>query len=378
MSDAIFTGAWNKNGEYTFVSSMHEFINKINSNGTSEKNINPYEIIFDDTGMGVSMPKNLEELLAIVGPEPEYITYDVYANATGRVSNHDCWQTNELIVNGFFSNNSNKSSVSVTKTNDTPNDGGPIAPCWTNKKTHAGTCWAKLYQGKDLLTKITTDNKWVSGGNCAFFIKGGWDEAKVSLLIFVTVSAKKYCTLPDTENISNDFCFNSMAKYFQQEGINVDDTRYIENYCAKKFPDADLYTLKVENKIDNKDLNICACNMPLTAYGKFLSRARAEEKTIQKKCYLGNCLDSSFKPEVLNKCPPSQCVNMIEINRSAITVDDLNINQRAECINSTNIDGTPYVPKDDDKPKSNILLIIGISIMIIFILGLVGLLIWTL
>jgi len=358
-------------GTFTFVSYMPKFISKINSDGSSEKNIIPSELKFLRNGINdMNLPKNLQELLNIINDK--YVSYGAYVNASGNIANHDCWQYNDLMVDGYT--DEKEGTVAVARTEYGPSSGGPVQQCSGTYSRFNNECWKNLYSGKKILKKLTTFNHFVSGSGCSFFPKGGWSDITVSLLMFVNVNVVEYCTEPGMNNIGSDFCFDLMENYFSQKGSAIEGptTRYIEDYCQRNIPDGNLSSASTVNK------KICACNMPNPSYDVYKSAVK-NVSGVQVKCYLNDCLNSHFKPAILNKCPLPQCLQVVNIDRS--TIPNLNVKQNADCVNILR----EYQPTEEesgnnntDEPENNItelsfwekykiLIIIGVVITIIII-----------
>uniref|UniRef100_A0A6C0C819 Uncharacterized protein n=1 Tax=viral metagenome TaxID=1070528 RepID=A0A6C0C819_9ZZZZ len=358
------SGGWNlDNGTFIFVSHMHNFLNNLPKNGDSAKNVNPNELIFSSDVIGGGLPRTLRDLLKIV--PSKYITYSVYVNANGSVSNHDCWQYNFLVILGYTGNNVD-GTVSVARTDWKPDSGGPISSFGGETYEFDKQSWYKLYSGSKMLDKITSGNRVQlgSGSTCRFYPFGGWSEARVSVLFFVTVDVREYCT--ESDNIGNDFCFTMMNDYLGQKEkrgkMEPSIAGYLLNYCSRNV--ADLTSASSRNQ------QICACNMPDSAYTKY--DLDKNISGIRTPCYLDDCLRSNFKPGNFNDCPSPACLNLLSIDRSPIG-GNLSIDQSSQCLNITknNDDDTnpSLIVEKSFWEKNKIIIIVVIVIIILLIIG---------
>jgi len=353
---------------------MHNFLNNLPRNGDSAKSVNPNELIFSSAGINDKiLPRTLGDLQKIV--PNKYITYSVYANANGNVSKHDCWQYNFLVILGYTGNTVD-GTVSVARTDWEPDSGGAIKLFGGDAYNFDNESWYRLYVGPKLLDKITSGNRDQPGpgGSCSFYPFGGWSEAKVSVLFFVTVDVRAHCT--DADNIGNDFCFAMMDSYFQSKPGKVESstTDYINQYCTRIIPNGDLSTASSNNQ------KICACNMPVASYAKYglaTDNAGNNISGIRTPCFLDDCLRSNFKPGNFNDCPAPQCLNVVNIDRSPVIGGNLTIDQKNECLNilkqyeggnGDNGGGTNPVPVQESFFEQNKTIIIVIIVIIVLII----------
>ena len=366
-------------GEYIFYSVMNNFINVEDSYGNGEGIIDPLKITFVND-LQDELPKNLKELLDL-GINNQDIEYVTYAKVTGDVSGHECHQQHLLMIESYVGDKIiNKTPLAGTSY--FINQGGPIDACDLGSIGYDKSCWSSIYKGSNIPTKFKTFS-FYNGGYCLKYLpsyKGGWKGVKVSLLFIVKVNVIGYCMQPNSENIKGNFCYKLLGDYFSEKqtgGMNVIAENYVKKYCDDKYPDSDLYTLKNENKIDQRDLEICACNLPRNAYENYnKSMGINVPQVVQTKCFLGDCQKSRFKSATLQQCPPPNCINIYEITGSNIEAN-MRVDQRNKCISINSTEMPKYLPLVPLKPINNtsktgyILFGIGGVILLVLIISLI-------
>lgn len=371
-----------ENGSYVFVSHLPNFL-RPDYNGNSERVINPAEIPFIRSDVIRGEPNNLQELINAI--EPRYISYKVYANANGIVSEHHCNQNNYLMVSSFTANDPNPHQVRVASSTDYWKFAEPILPCTEGKDIIYGSeneCWNLVSRGPDVITKVKSNN-FHSGMDCKFEGFGGWEKARISFLIFVSVRMLDYCMQPQSNNIRGKLCYGLIDQYVTKTGgLDGQQTIYVKDYCARKFPNAT--DLTVLDNADEIDKQLCACNMPQSAYDKYriavnTAYPKMNIGSFSAPCLIDQCKLSSYKPKTLGGCPIPSCFNGILFNETTFEkIHSIDINQSSNCAGGVGVDAdrsdndnpTPS-PDTDPAPRqsSNIIIIVIIAVLVLMILG---------
>ena len=380
-STNITESNWNSdNGSFTFVAELNNFLSGLDERGNKERNIIPSEIKFVNNNVNIGV-KNLQELLNL-NINGKYINYSIFVNAkgvTGNVGLMDTYLAGLQVVG-----NDNMFKVVIAKSedekpfllgvgNDRVLSGEVVNACNFATGKYDYDCWTQLYDGSELLKKIKTENVQIGkpfGTEGYFFSTGGWSNINVSMLMFVTVNIVNYCTEPNSDNISNNFCYPLMANYFTNvsSGLDINTEEYINKYCSNKFSD-DLLKLKKDGKINDRDLNICACNMPEESYYSYDELIDPTNKipTRQSKCFIGSCLNSNFKPMELRQCPPASCINIASLGSTNVT-GNLTVEQQSNCIKARLLDEYDETKYDIPDKNNNTLIYFGFGAGILIIL----------
>lgn len=179
-------------------------------------------------------------------------------------------------------------------------------------------------------------------------------EVKMNIKAQVKVNLDAYCITMGTNNIHGDICFT----YYKQKisdgnvGMDAQTTAYLTDadsgYCPRRFPGDQLDIFYTQPFImDQKDYELCACNMPAYEYNEFKSSVigtNPELGQFNAQCLFTPCYNSVFKPAALKECPTPNCINIVSMNGS--TVDGpLTVNQDIEgCSNVEVINPAPQGP----------------------------------
>lgn len=279
-------------------------------------------------------PDTLSELINIVGPQAVKMNW--YAKAAGTVSSHDCWATYVLLIQSVVamppatSGNEITPSVALWRTSNSPNAGGPFDGPWTLMTGNTQKVVTQVSTGDDC------DGSDGGGCGCRFPSKGGWKGTSISLRVDVEVFMMTFCTTG--VNIHEDICYNYISDYISvtPSGATQHMSDYMGEYCNTKYPNGDLSLFNsIETIGDEKDYNICACNMPQKNYDEFYASAQGYYSdlnfgSIRYACLFPPCVNSDFMPNNLDKCPVPQCLNVVVLDGNEIE-GDVEINQKADC-----------------------------------------------
>lgn len=291
-------------------------------------------------------PPNLQVLYDMMKSSND-ISFEYYVRATGRVSSHDCEATYTLYTASKLDDNSYTSLIALASTSDSPGSGGGVDSGWKN-----------IYKGPRLIKTVSTRQECSGSGCwCAFQSKGGWSETKISLRVVVNVNLKNYC-LKDPSNLHEDLCYNYISNTYNKK-LPQGVSDLAKKYCDKKYPygQLSLFSGKV---MDEKDKNICGCNMTDEAYNIYTSAIKKNFPnmslgSINPRCIFPDCVDSSWQGPALNGCPIPKCFNVVNFNDSSITADVVDIKQNSECANyyGKPSETKPEPSKPADKPTED-------------------------
>ena len=305
-----------------------------------------------------------------------HISANYYVSASGSVTGHDCDATYTLYASGTVSSptcTSNTNKINLHSTGRGIGGGGPVNSGWV----------LLLKNSVALINSLQTHEECTgSGCGCKFEKYGGWAGVSISLKIEVTVNLYNYCTTNNTKNIHDDICYNYMSNYINASALGPDQhiTDYMKQYCNTAYPKGGLSIFNQPISIDQKDYNICACNMPDEYYQQFEQSIKGQFPdldlgSIRPNCLLPACVTSTFKNNELDNCPLPQCLDIVNINNSNIAAGKVSINQNQNC-KQYGIGGTPTpsptpsptpTPKTESFVEKHKWLIIGIIIAIIII-----------
>lgn len=345
------------------------------SHGNGSYTFNPQDFSIP-VGTISGSPSNLHDLYQMVGSNN--ISIDYYVSATGSVTGHDCWATFTLYASGILSNpscTSNSNKISLHSTGGNPGGGGTV-----------NSGWVPLMKNSiGILNSLQTHQECNgSGCGCNFTNYGGWNGIIISLKIDVTVNLYSYCTTDGTKNIHNDICYNYISNYIKAPALGPDQriTDYMKHYCNTTYPKGGLSIFNQPISIDQKDYNICACNMPDEYYQQFEQSIKGQFPTlnlgsIRPNCLLPACVTSTFKNNELDNCPLPQCLDIVNISNSNFATNNVNINQNQNCQqygiekSGTSVPAPVPVPKpsptSENFIKKHKWLIIGIILAIFMI-----------
>jgi hypothetical protein len=253
-------------------------------------------------------------------------------------------------------------STAVVATSFDPGSGGPVNTDWVQFN----------YTGSSIITKISTDqicNESGGGGcGCTFEKKGGWSGVTISLLVDVNINMVSYCTTPNQLNMHNDICYNFMSDYIVNNGATQAITDYLSFYCATKYPNATLDLFNTQ--FDQKDYNICACNLAQSNYDQFEQSIKSQFPSldlgsIRPQCIFPPCVNSTFKGIELDNCPLPLCLQIVDIGQNN-SAGNVTVNQNANCSQFGITNGsTPS--QSSSKYSKVIIIIIAIIVLILFI-----------
>jgi hypothetical protein len=226
----------------------------------------------------------------------------------------------------------------------------------TNTEVRFATDWKFVNDNPSLLQIIGTSGTCAgSGCGCAFY---GWQETVISLKTIVTLNMITACT--KEEKIYDDLCYDFMGTLISGYNNNPAETifpkpyidSYLSTYCETKYYNKDLSMFNDRHKVDEKDYNICACNMNPTYYLEFINSLREKYpelklETLKPNCLLPSCTVSNFKPSTLNNCPVPQCLNVVNLRGNKIE-GDIHISNNAKC---RTIIGSPPAPSPFPSPS---------------------------
>lgn len=325
------------NGATNTFSIYKNYIFTCNSHGVGSYTFNSQDLPIP-AGTITGSPATLQDLYQMVGPNN--ISIDYYVSALGSVSSHECWAVYTLYATAVISDPSCTSytnKVSLASTSDDPSSGAPVNSGWIPliKNTVA------------LIVSLQTHEESVgSGTGCKFESEGGWKTVSISLKIDVAVNLYNYCTLNGTKNIHTDMCYNYISDYIGIKGLGADQhiTDYMKSYCITAYPKGGLSIFNEPLTIDQRDYNICGCNMPDQYYQQFEQSIKSQYPnldlgSIRPNCLLPACVTSTFKNNELSGCPVPQCLDIVNINNSNIA-DNVNVSQKQKCNQIFN-GGTP-------------------------------------
>lgn len=270
-------------------------------------------------------PRTLRELVDMVGKNN--ITIQYFVRASGYVSGHDCSATYTIYTYGDF--------------------GGKIAgpkPMWSAGKPPVNSGWLPFVTTSEPLNRLYTNQDCKgSGCKCFFKIKGGWRNTKISLRVVVTVDLINYCTLPGTNNIQGDMCYEYMSNYLSTNQPSQSISDYLQNFCLRTFPEGGLENL-LRLPENNKLGNICGCNMPGRFYDELVESINGANPNINltqvaPACVFPRCVKATFKNNQLRNCPPVRCLNIVNLNGNKI-IGNVIVEQSNEC-SDISVDNTP-------------------------------------
>jgi hypothetical protein len=314
-------------------------------------------------------PSNLFQLSSMIGSEHLSINY--YAKPSGSVSYHDCGANYVLYAQGELTQGQLTSMVELFSTDRQPY-GGSISM----EKIPLAT------DSKNIITSLKSFEKcycgFFCGCGCRFESFGGWSSASIDLIIEVSADLFAYCTTGD--NIHNDMCFSYISDYiksnpFKQKEVDI----YMSDYCKRKFPNQGLSIFNQPIKIDKRDYEICACNMPEEDYRQFETSLKKQFPElnlgiIKPNCLLPACNLSSFKPSNLDNCPVPQCLSIINVTDNNIAGPAV-INSSINCSQYGITGGSgPVTPSPEPSPEEETFLqkyrfyIIGILVIVLIII----------
>ena len=287
-------------------------------------------------------PNTLQDLINLVGASN--LSYDVYVNATGTVTGHDCASIHSLkIAGGYGTGPSDVTApVIISRSPESPNTGGPIDICsLPGNRNVAGTCWFKFYSGSLPLTYIKLSSE--CGGFGCGCLNQGSHNVSIILRYVISVNFLSYCS--QGLNLGNDFCFNIVDAYLRKYSSPAIDTA-MKKYCKTKFPNGTLDMFNIQDKPNPNDHQICPCNMPDATYDQFSQAISskfpgANLSQLHPPCLVPACYKSNFKNNALNNCPGPKCLNIANFTGNTLG-GNVSVNQSADCAN--------FQPTPEPKP----------------------------
>jgi len=367
---------------YTFSFVIDNFLTLYTGGGGSYIfGANDYNI--PSTYVLPGMPDNLTNLIALV--PSQYLSLTFAFSGTGNLGGFDCDRQYTLYANVSFYNGERVENTLITQSSPNSNRGGYID---TGFITIPHTGSSALYQ--------VTFYAACSGSGCGCVPAYIWGDIKMSMKVTVSIAMINYCTETGTENIYGDFCYNYIASYMVQNQKSSSPSMqgiatYLNEYCTTKYVNKGLSLFNSPNDIDNKDYNICACNMDKGDYMTFLqsveNQIHVSLGSIAGQCLLPACKESSFQPGYLDGCPVPQCLNIVNINESNIA-GPVSINESADCTqyDISNTIGAPpvsesYIPPAPAPQKtieSNAKIIVIVVVVVIVVIVIVIILVLVL
>ena len=275
-------------------------------------------------GNGIGLPSTLGQLIQTIGSQYISITYSVMV--TGNYSPFNCvFATHFLYASALFADGSTQTGLNLLSTNDSQ----PVNTGWIQFPSASSAP----------ITFLGTNNYCTDSLSCPG-CSGGFAGLEISLQITVSINMLDYCMSPNSQNISNNYCFNYMTDFLnpqQGPGPNSLISEYLTNYCSTKYPNGTLDLFNNPDVIGNVDYQICACNMPQANYNDFLESVQGQFPNVDignipPQCLFPPCLGSSFKGVNLNGCPLPQCFELVDLNGNVIT-GNVQVNQSENCSN---------------------------------------------
>jgi len=365
-----------KNGVLKF--SVEYKLFKLNSNGygtfTLSKDADKLYIPSDVSIPG--LPSKTVELKEKLYP---YVNYSYDIKASGTFPECTCYylagntNVNQLMLEYF--------SVSVESNNgndgdyidrDTKIPGAFVVCVFASSRGVMDSSWLHIsYYGPELVRYIQI-GRACSNKACCDANDHLMGDIIISLRINYTIdfigsgenASSGYCTQPGKNLIHDTLCYDFLSHYISGVGSTVSLDTYLKSYCSNKFPGEGLGLFNSANKgtiIDDKDYNICACNMPESEYEIFLTSltkafptvTKASLGSIRPNCILPACVLSNFKNSSLgtppDACPVPQCLSIVNLKDSKIE-GDVEINQSADC-EKIGFSKKPDTPGNPDTPN---------------------------
>lgn len=350
-------------------------IYKTDRNGSGSYTFNPVDFPLPTTNVrGISQYTYLIDLLGAVG---NHVTLTYQLKAAGYVHGHTCSDTRYLLA---YVNISGATYPRVELARTIHASGYDTDGAWIDVG----------YSGSSLLTSFSTYQDCSgSGCGCIWGSNGGWNKMYISLLINVNIDLIAYCTTQGKTYIYNDLCYYNLADYVTQHGSESTLDTYMSEYCHKKYPNATLDMFNDKAKMDPKDFDICACNMPQDLYDDFTASLKKNFPNmaigdLRPNCLLPACIVSHFKPSGLDKCPVPQCFNFVNLHGNDIS-GNVVVNQDNKCVQILGHYAGPGVPPNSPTHhirhfsyagNGTILIIIALAIALLLIIIIIGGIAW--
>lgn len=271
-------------------------------------------------------PATLAELINMVGAMNILINY--YISATGSHSKNDCWALHTLNGVATLSDGTNSGNVMLAYTNYDTGAAAPVNSGWL----------ALMINTTSLISTLTTNGQCsYSGCGCGFEYYGGWSGVSISLRLDVFVNLYNYCTAGPVNNIYQDMCYKYIGDNINDANLGTSEqiTSGMKNYCATKYPSGNLSLFNDPSKMDPKDYDLCACNMPDDYYKQLKDSLKTKFPDmnlgpVEPNCLLPACLGSKFKNNELNNCQVPMCFSQLTVNGDN-TVNQAVLNANADC-----------------------------------------------
>lgn len=294
-------------------------LSALQSDGSSNRFLSADDLTIPPNSLP-GAPSNLAELVQFVGPNNISMSY--YCEAAGYVTGHLCSATYVLYCQASYTNNTKSQDTFIAVSEFAR--GGPIVSTW----------YPIVVNTNNLINNLTTKSV-CSGACCTFEYYGGWKNTTINLRIDVIVNLLNYCTLPGTQNIYSDICYNYIADYINKNGATQQITDYLGEYCASKYPSASLETFADPNNPNPKDNNICACNLPQEVYNQFEQSLDShfpnlDLGSIRPNCLVPACVVSRFKNNKLDGCQIPKCLNVVNFSGNNIS-GSVVVDQNQQC-----------------------------------------------
>lgn len=287
-------------------------------------------------------PSSVSGLLSLFSNNTDLGSCQIYLNVNGTAGSHNCACRYVLMASGSMSDGSTINSKEFAAVNDSVNiSSGGNATTFDGKWMPIQSYGTLVFPTTITVTQTTNgrDGCWCGGFYNSDDPTAGWNACQIGLKVVLTVQTVNWCTLPNTNNVGMDLCYNFLSDYNVNSwkvGVSPGQqiTTAVQNYCQNKYPNATLQDLLPCTLKDTNDCNICACNMKQEDYQEYMisvtDQVSGTPPGIMPNCLFPPCKQSTFIEANLDGCPGPDCINVVAMNSNDVQ-GNISINQNSGC-----------------------------------------------
>ena len=181
------------------------------TNGDGHKQVDRSFYKLPDNLVKMGYPQDIVQLRTILGPEN--VQLKISASLQGKAGAHACWQYRTITMKGEYPNGDETNRVTIATS---PYDPGQELVLDGNDFT------VLVNNARDIITYYSTEGGADgSGSGCGatFNRNDGWTNMVVNIKIECKFNLYQYCTLPNSDNLGTDMCYNFMSDYLSLNGL---------------------------------------------------------------------------------------------------------------------------------------------------------------